>query len=235
MAAIFILTERNSRETRQVVMNGFTLSIGKSEDNDLVLDRPAISRRHCQIESHGAGLMVRDVGSRNGTYLDGRRLEPQVAVPLAPGQVIQLGDFSLVLTETPHNPNRPPPTPGAVRRPRHTDTAVAPPPAPPRQVTPVELKRQVHSLLLERMDLKHTDMSNRSAQEIRALTEQVCTQIVQEMAGRLPPWLMPAALVKEVVDEAVGLGLLEDLLADETVDEIMVCGWDKVYVERYGK
>jgi pilus assembly protein CpaF len=37
------------------------------------------------------------------------------------------------------------------------------------------------------------------------------------------------------VDEAIALGPLEDFLADETVDEIMVNGWDKVYVERHGK
>ncbi len=43
------------------------------------------------------------------------------------------------------------------------------------------------------------------------------------------------ALIRRVVDEAVGLGVLEPLLADETVSEIMINGYDTLYVERFGQ
>jgi pilus assembly protein CpaF len=43
------------------------------------------------------------------------------------------------------------------------------------------------------------------------------------------------ALIRRVVDEAVGLGVLEPLLADETVSEIMINGHDTIYVERFGQ
>nr|WP_179446476.1 CpaF family protein [Naumannella cuiyingiana] len=44
-----------------------------------------------------------------------------------------------------------------------------------------------------------------------------------------------AILVRRVVDEAVGLGVLEPLLADDSISEIMINGHDTVYVERYGR
>src|SRR5213078_3335442 len=42
-------------------------------------------------------------------------------------------------------------------------------------------------------------------------------------------------LIRQVIDEAVGLGVLEPLLADPTVTEIMVNGTDEIYVERDGR
>jgi len=243
MPTVFELSDRQTGETREVPLAGATLTIGKSQENDIVLDRVAISRRHCQVRAQNGQLAVVDLESRNGTYLDGQRLTPNVPVPFAAGQVIQVGDYTLRLAESARNPLRPPSTAGAVRKPRPqaAGAVAAPrvaegtPQGEDRRVTPVALKRQVHELLIDRMDLKHTDMTNRTNEELRFHTEQVCAQIVQEVARELPPWLTPAALVKEVVDEAVGLGLLEDLLADESVDEIMVCGWSKVYVERRGR
>ena len=43
------------------------------------------------------------------------------------------------------------------------------------------------------------------------------------------------ALIRRVVDESVGLGVLEPLLADETISEIMINGHDTIYVERFGR
>ncbi|MWA00594.1 CpaF family protein [Actinomadura sp. LD22] len=68
----------------------------------------------------------------------------------------------------------------------------------------------------------------------RARLEKVTGHIV----GREGPVLSPgerAALIRRVVDEALGLGVLEPLLADETVTEIMVNGPDHVFVEREGR
>ena len=43
------------------------------------------------------------------------------------------------------------------------------------------------------------------------------------------------ALIRRVVDESIGLGVLEPLLSDETISEIMINGYDTVYVERFGQ
>ena len=53
------------------VLEGDVLRIGKAESNDLVLRDPSVSRDHCEIVRDGKGYLLRDLGSTNGTLLDG--------------------------------------------------------------------------------------------------------------------------------------------------------------------
>lgn len=69
--------------------------VGRSDDGDVKLriPRDAISRRHCEFLLDESGrVCVRDLESTNGTYLEGRRLEPRVAVPVASGSGMKLGN-----------------------------------------------------------------------------------------------------------------------------------------------
>jgi len=59
--------------------------------------------------------------------------------------------------------------------------------------------------------------------------------IIKEMAGSIPKWVDIEDLVKEVLNEALGLGPLEDLLSDDDVTEIMVNRKDQIYIEKKGK
>ena len=63
----------------------------------MTLDRVNISREHCEIVAADGGHTVRDLDSRNGTYLNGQRIT--APTPLADGAVIQLGDFALVFRQ----------------------------------------------------------------------------------------------------------------------------------------
>jgi pSer/pThr/pTyr-binding forkhead associated (FHA) protein/ABC-type ATPase involved in cell division len=60
--------------------------------SDIELDNPVVSRRHAVLERIGGALWLRDLGSTNGTFVDGRRIARQ---PLSPGAVIQIGPFKL--------------------------------------------------------------------------------------------------------------------------------------------
>jgi pilus assembly protein CpaF len=60
-------------------------------------------------------------------------------------------------------------------------------------------------------------------------------EVVKGMEAQLPADIDRARLKKEVLDEAVGLGPLEDLLADKDVTEIMVNKYDEIYIEKAGK
>jgi pSer/pThr/pTyr-binding forkhead associated (FHA) protein len=69
--------------------------VGRSDAPDVKLRIPkdSISRRHCEFFLDDEGqVCVRDLESTNGTFLDGRQLEPRVAVALRSGCVITLGD-----------------------------------------------------------------------------------------------------------------------------------------------
>ena len=67
--------------------------IGRSRQNDIVLDAPTVSRTHASIKFDGDGYYLVDAGSPNGTWLDGARVIGSVR--LRPGQVIRLGDQQL--------------------------------------------------------------------------------------------------------------------------------------------
>jgi len=72
------------------------LICGRDADCDQVLDHPMISRRHVRLVPTTEGLQVEDLGSTNGTYLNGRRiLEPALAQK---GDVIELGTYAFTLS-----------------------------------------------------------------------------------------------------------------------------------------
>jgi pilus assembly protein CpaF len=217
------ITDKRNDESWEQAFDGEALRVGKASSNDIRLDRVGVSRRHCRIERRNEEVFVTDLGSRNGTFLDGTRLEPDDPTLFAPGQVLQVAEFLLRLEEE----ETPAPPPQRIPRPEAEPGG--------ERVTPARLKREVRERLVERMDLKHRDMTETGPAELRAEAERVCARCVQEVEGLLPAWLAPEQLLKEVVDEAVGLGPLEDLIADETVTEIMVVGWDRIYIERAGR
>jgi len=100
------------------------------------------------------------------------------------------------------------------------------------------LKLKVHSELIKAMDLKKgiTDTQGDPAKE-KAL-EQKTLQSITLIVDRESPNLARderSRAIKEVLDEALGLGPLEDLLADQTVTEIMVNGHKRIFIERSGK
>lgn len=67
---------------------------GRHPDSDIFLDDVTVSRRHAELERTADGFVVRDVGSLNGTYLNGRLLNGDT--PLANGDELQVGRFKLV-------------------------------------------------------------------------------------------------------------------------------------------
>ena len=77
--------------TRVVLADGLTL--GRGEGNTLVLRDARASRRHAAIRAEGGGWAVEDVGSSNGTYLDGVRVTGRGR--LEAGQILTVGDTSL--------------------------------------------------------------------------------------------------------------------------------------------
>ncbi len=51
-----------------------TVRVGRAEENDIVLDDVRVSRSHAELEWNGSGFSLRDLGSINGTYVNGQRL-----------------------------------------------------------------------------------------------------------------------------------------------------------------
>lgn len=100
------------------------------------------------------------------------------------------------------------------------------------------LKMRVHSELIKAMDLKKgiTDTQGDPEKEkiLRQKTLQSITQIVDTQVSASSREER-SKIIKEVLEEALGLGPLEDLLADAAVTEIMVNGYKRIFVEKSGK
>jgi type VI secretion system FHA domain protein len=93
MALLLVLTLDGTGESRQLSAGGLT--VGRAENNDWVLTDisvpPALSRRHCRFDMGLRGATVTDLGSTNGTILDGRPLAPRKPTPLRGGESIEIG------------------------------------------------------------------------------------------------------------------------------------------------
>ncbi|HXK26231.1 MAG TPA: FHA domain-containing protein [Myxococcota bacterium] len=72
---------------------GGRVAIGRGKDCELVLFTDSASRRHAEVYPEGADFYVRDLGSKNGTYLNGERLER--AQQLRPGDRIGVGSCAI--------------------------------------------------------------------------------------------------------------------------------------------
>jgi septum site-determining protein MinD len=100
------------------------------------------------------------------------------------------------------------------------------------------LKLKIHSELIKAMDLKKgvTDTQGDPVKEkaLQQKTLQSITMIVDREAPNSPRDER-SRVIKEVLDEALGLGPLEDLLSDPTVTEVMVNGYRKIFAERSGR
>jgi pilus assembly protein CpaF len=98
-----------------------------------------------------------------------------------------------------------------------------------------EWRRKVHAQLLDTMDLRRHDISSMSDELLRAETDKLIGQLIDGLGQAIPATLDRILLQKQVLDEAIGLGPLEELLADDSVSEIMVNRFDEIYVERGGQ
>ena len=84
---------------RPVAMGGRSLTIGRGDDNDLVLPDPdrMVSKHHCAIEDHGGNVVVVDY-STNGTFLNyGKVALGNVPTPLNDGDILSMGPYELLV------------------------------------------------------------------------------------------------------------------------------------------
>lgn len=106
---------------------------------------------------------------------------------------------------------------------------------PRKRLVEFEWRKRVHAALLETMDLRRHDISAMTDDRLRAETSTLIAQIVESLTDEIPTDIDRRHLQRQVLDEAIGLGPLEELLADESVSEIMVNRFDEIYVERAGQ
>lgn len=73
------------------------ITIGREQDNTIIIDSKLASRRHCTIQKIRDAYFLKDDGSTNGTFLNGHRIPPDKYVKLNAGDKITVGSSNLVM------------------------------------------------------------------------------------------------------------------------------------------
>jgi pSer/pThr/pTyr-binding forkhead associated (FHA) protein len=94
MAATAWVIVGDGREVE--LRDGFT--VGRSDENDLSLERSTVSRHHALISRGEDRWFLEDRGSFNGTYLNGVKIQPGVRLPLRHGDRLTFGDEPVVFS-----------------------------------------------------------------------------------------------------------------------------------------
>jgi pilus assembly protein CpaF len=195
------------------------VTIGRDELCTVALDSPLVSRRHASISMHGGQIMLTD-SSANGTFV-GEQLVRRATCPVPADTPVRVGPYWLRF-ETPAEAAEP--VAGETPRPAHSTRDVS-----------SNVRREIHRRLLEHLDLAKLERSRMNPHMMRAKVRLALQAITPNVVHLLPAGVDVEALIEELTHEAVGLGPLEDLLADDQVTEIMVVDPQTVYVERAGR
>jgi pSer/pThr/pTyr-binding forkhead associated (FHA) protein len=81
----------------EVPVGGKEVSIGRSPDNAMVIDNPAVSHYHARVFNEEGRMMLEDFGSMNGTFVNGQRVK---MVMLKPGDAVTVGKHTIVVSDS---------------------------------------------------------------------------------------------------------------------------------------
>jgi pSer/pThr/pTyr-binding forkhead associated (FHA) protein len=100
MAKLVVLSVGMTGRTQELKADQTT--IGRVEDNTFQIAEPSVSSHHCEVLLRGKDVVVRDLNSTNGTFINGEKVTESV---LKPGQILRLGQIEMRLdTDTPGTP-----------------------------------------------------------------------------------------------------------------------------------
>ena len=102
MAKLVVLSVGVTGRTQELKAEKTT--IGRVEDNTFQIAEPSVSSHHCEVVLKGNEVLVRDLNSTNGTFINGEKITESV---IKPGQILRLGQIEMRLeTDAPAAPSK---------------------------------------------------------------------------------------------------------------------------------
>ena len=129
MAKLQVLSGSSAGQSYELKVDSTT--VGRVEDNAFQIADPSVSSHHCEILLKGADVVIRDLNSTNGSFINGERITESV---LKPGQTLRLGQIELRIDDgspmpapspsKPASASAPAPAPASSAKPRQDQTMV---------------------------------------------------------------------------------------------------------------
>ena len=91
MAKLIFLSEKFAGRVYEFAIEKTT--VGRGDHNTLTIHDASVSHSHCEILVYGTEVIVRDLGSSNGTVVDGKRIHKEQQHPLDNGQIVKFGSI----------------------------------------------------------------------------------------------------------------------------------------------
>ncbi|NVK86601.1 MAG: Flp pilus assembly complex ATPase component TadA [Gammaproteobacteria bacterium] len=243
-----------------LVCSAETCSIGKDPNCFVVLHGWKVAKEHAQIYWNSNGIYVKDLGSKIGVQVNGNTVADYG--PLSEDDEISIHAYRIkvkgarnkktnaeTLSELTAAKSGAKPAGKDSNKKEESAAEVASraaelePQAGPEESVEKDLtvennevrewRGKIHAELLKQMDLRRINVNEMSDNELWELTAKLIANIVDEVI-QLPDSIDKDAISKQVLDEAVGLGPLEELIAMEDVSEIMVNAADEIFYEQSG-
>ncbi|MBX3214925.1 MAG: sigma 54-interacting transcriptional regulator [Labilithrix sp.] len=102
-----VLVHGRTGTSEHVLSEGTELVVGRDPECRVALSDGRVSRRHAVVRLRGGAIELEDLGSRNGSLLDGERVAPNAPVVLRPTSVVRIGGAVLVFERAPESPTGP--------------------------------------------------------------------------------------------------------------------------------
>ncbi|MBU0969648.1 MAG: CpaF family protein [Proteobacteria bacterium] len=239
------LKDNKGNELRTVPCAGSSCTIGRAGKNLISLKGWRIAASNAEISTQPKGLFVLDTSKGIGIKVNGTMVTS--FGPLSREDEIRIGEYSLcVVPENPSSIPEPlaqvpfvPPPEGHLKL---REEAVKKEPGT-NPLEPVDndngerylVHNRIHQKLMLAMDLRRTDVAAMDDGELRNVVASLIDEIIAQNTGNIPAQIDRASLALDVLNEAVGLGPLEGLLADDDITEIMINGHEDIYIEKGGR
>jgi pilus assembly protein CpaF len=248
-----------------VALDTDSLDVGTGDACRVRIADPAVAKCHARISRHvdTGKYFILDLGSARGTEVNGELIVRYG--PLGDADIISIGSHKLKMlpdaqvravpvssasasaspapaaaaagqTNARHGPGSPEsagPADAASVKGASGAKSVGGAEIDPQTAEMAVLAEQIHQALFVALDLRRNDVNRMNDAELRELTQRLIGENLDR--GGFPAHIDRAKLATYVLNEAVGLGALESLVADESVTEIMVNGQRDVFVERSGR
>jgi len=211
--------------------------IGRGKDCDIQVKGWRGAKLHASIELREKELWITDHGSASGTWINRERVIEHGPLDFSDEIVVGNTQISVQIDAARMTEVRDP-RPAAAPQVPSTEDSISLPDTKPLDAATEAMQSwrgKLHYQVLNEMDLRRKDLHEMSDEAVKADTEQVLDEILERRKSEIPDEVNIAELKSAVLDDAVGLGPIEDLIRDDEITEIMVNRYDEIYVERSGR